>query len=144
MKIILTNRLRFVKSPRNLIFTNYRYFIEYYFFRNDFQYVYLINGLPILNVGSSSVAWLSCNIASGICSYSSDISKATNFFINKLPNGAYQLQVFNSTNYLKNVAGSMSITSDSSFQWTKSLTICQLSKNQFYFNAGSIQISTVQ
>ena len=95
----------------------------------------------------ASLSWLSCSILSGTCNYSSNISQATNFFISKLSTDVYQFQMIsNPKYYLRNSRGSITISSsssDPSFQWTQSLTICPLANNQFYFNLAGIQISTV-
>ena len=95
----------------------------------------------------ASLSWLSCSILIGTCNYSSNISQATNFFISKLSTDVYQFQMIsNPKYYLRNSLGSITIStssSDPSFQWTQSLTNCQLTNNQFYFNLAGIQISTV-
>jgi hypothetical protein len=119
-------------------------------FRNDFQYFYLLNGLPILNIGPTTCIWLSCSQTSGTCGYSNDVSQATKFYITKSSSDVYQLQVFDSSLLLKNSNGVMSISSSSAsstnlgFKWTRSLTNCKLNNNQFYWKSGSIQISTIQ
>jgi hypothetical protein len=147
---VIQNIVHFVKSPCNFIIVPI--ITPYYSFpfRNDFQYVYLLNGLPILNIGSTTGIWLSCSQTIGICGYSNDASQATKFYITQSSSDAYQLQVFDSSLLLKNSNRVMSISSspasstDSGFKWTRSLTNCQLNNNQFYWNSDSIQISTIQ
>ncbi len=122
-------------------------YVYSFLFRIDFQYAYLLNGLPILNIGSTTGIWLSCSQKIGTCGYSNDVSQATKFYITQSSSDAYQLQVFNSSLLLKNSNGVMSISSasstDSGFKWTRSLTNCQLNNNKFYWNSDSIQISTI-